>query len=194
MTPVRAYNESIMNETRLIDGCLKGDRRAQKALYDKYSGKMLGLCMRYVNDREMARDLLQDGFVRVFTSLHTFAGDSKLETWMRAIFVNEALGYLRRADALRDSEEIDLASGIYADDHSAVAELAADDLMEIIGRLPAGYRTVFNMFAVEGYSHKEIAEKLHITENTSRSQYTRARKFIQDEIRKSGNYPEYFKK
>jgi len=103
---------------------------------------------------------------------------------MRTIFVNESLGYLRRSDVLRRHEDIDIAADIQDDNESAVSRMAADELMALIGKLPAGFRTVFNMYAVEGYSHKEIADALNITEGTSRSQDARARKWLQDEIMK----------
>ena len=134
-----------MNELQLIEGCRKGERRAQKELYDAYSRKMMGVCLRYVNDREMARDLLQDGFVKIFTSMDSYTGSGSFEGWMRKIFVNCALEYL-------------------------------------VKELPVGFRTVFNMFAIEGYSHKEISEMLNITESTSRSQYTRAKQLLQRRI------------
>ncbi|MDR1332270.1 MAG: sigma-70 family RNA polymerase sigma factor [Tannerella sp.] len=180
-----------MNETQLVKGCLSGDRNAQRALYDMYSRKMLGICMRYVNNREVARDLLQDGFVKVFTSLPSFEGTGTLEAWMRTIFVNESLGYLRRTDILNRSGDIDMANAIQDESESAVSKMSADELMAMVGRLPAGFRTVFNMYTVEGYSHKEIANTLHITESTSRSQYVRARKLLQEQIRNAGYHPGY---
>jgi RNA polymerase sigma-70 factor (ECF subfamily) len=185
------YENRTMNETQLITGCLNGDRKAQRSLYDTYSRKMLGICMRYVNDREVARDLLQDGFVKVFTSLQSFEGTGSLEAWMRVIFVNEALGYLRRADVLHKYEDIAAADNIPDDSESAISKMSVKELMAIIGRLPVGFRTVFNMYTVEGYSHKEIARALDITESTSRSQYVRARRWLQEQIKKSGYCPDY---
>jgi RNA polymerase sigma-70 factor (ECF subfamily) len=188
-----AYENRTMNETQLITGCLKGDGKAQRALYDTYSRKMLGICMRYVNDREVARDLLQDGFVKVFTSLHSFEGTGSLEAWMRTIFVNEALGYLRRTDVLHRCEDIAAADNIQDDSESAISKMSVEELMAIIGKLPAGFRTVFNMYTVEGYSHKEIAGALDITESTSRSQYVRARKWLQEQIKNAGYCPDYYR-
>ncbi|MDR2119310.1 MAG: sigma-70 family RNA polymerase sigma factor [Tannerella sp.] len=180
-----------MNETQLIAGCLNGDRKAQRTLYDTYSRKMLGICMRYVNDREVARDLLQDGFVKVFNSLASFAGTGSLEAWMRTIFVNEALGYLRRTNVLHRYEDISTADGVQDDSESAISKMAVKELMDIIGKLPVGFRTVFNMYTVEGYSHREIAEALDITESTSRSQYVRARRWLQEQIKNAGYYTDY---
>jgi RNA polymerase sigma-70 factor (ECF subfamily) len=147
--------------------------------------------MRYVNDREVARDLLQDGFVKIFTSLQSFAGTGSFEAWMRMIFVNEALEYLRRKDVMHNYEDISTIGSMQDNEESAVSKMAADELMALIGQLPTGFRTIFNMYTVEGYSHKEIAETLNITESTSRSQYVRARRWLQEQIKMTGYYPGY---
>ncbi|HIX86036.1 MAG TPA: sigma-70 family RNA polymerase sigma factor [Candidatus Parabacteroides intestinigallinarum] len=171
-----------MNEQQLIEGCRKGDRRAQKELYDTYSRKMMGVCLRYVDDRETARDLLQDGFVKVFTGLDSYAGSGSFEGWMRRIFVNCALEYLRRSDVLREATDLENTAELIHPDSSAISDLSAAELMRLVSELPTGFRTVFNMFAIEGYSHKEIGEMLGITESTSRSQYTRAKQLLQRRI------------
>ncbi|MDL2278466.1 sigma-70 family RNA polymerase sigma factor [Parabacteroides sp. OttesenSCG-928-G07] len=173
-----------MNEQQLIEGCRKGDRKAQKTLYDLFSRKMMGVCLRYVNDRETARDVLQEGFVKVFTAINSFSGSGSFEGWMRKIFVNCALEYLRKSDVLRESTDLDNTSELIQPNSSVIAELSAAELMKIVQELPDGFRMVFNMFAIEGYSHKEIADMLHITESTSRSQYTRARQILQRRIDK----------
>lgn len=172
-----------MNEAQLIAGCLNGDRRAQKELYDSYSRKMMGVCLRYVSDRETARDLLQEGFVKIFTSMHSYAGTGSLEGWMRMIFVNGALEYLRKTDILRNSADIGSVNEQLGEDENVISKLSAEELMNLIGKLPDGFRTVFNLYAIEGYSHKEIAEMLHITESTSRSQYVRARQWLQEQLK-----------
>lgn len=171
-----------MNEQQLIEGCKKGDRLAQKELYELHSRKMMGVCLRYVSDRETARDLLQDGFVKVFTSMGSYSGMGSFEGWMRKIFVNCALEYLRKSDVLRDSTDLDSTAELMHPDSSAVSDLSAAELMNLVKELPAGFRTVFNMFAIEGYSHKEISEMLDITESTSRSQFTRAKQLLQRRI------------
>ena len=158
-----------MNELQLIEGCRKGERRAQKELYDAYSRKMMGVCLRYVNDRETARDLLQDGFVKIFPSMDSYTGSGSFEGWMRKIFVNCALEYLRKSELIQP-------------DSSAISDMSAAELMNLVKELPVGFRTVFNMFAIEGYSHKESSEMLNITESTSRSQYTRAKQLLQRRI------------
>lgn len=172
-----------MNEAQLISDCLYGNRKAQKELYDLYSRKMMGVCLRYVGDRETARDLLQEGFVKVFTSMHSYTGTGAFEGWMRMIFVNVALEYLRKTDVLRNSTDIECLNEQIDDNETAVSTLSAKELMDVIGQLPDGFHAVFNLYAIEGYSHKEIAEMLHITESTSRSQYLRARQWLQERIK-----------
>ena len=172
-----------MKENQLIAGCLKGDRKAQKELYDLYSRKMMGVCLRYVNDRETARDLLQDGFIKVYTTMHSYTGSGAFEGWMRMIFVNGALEYLRKTDVLRNSADIGSLSEQVGENETAVSKLSTEELMGLIKQLPDGFRTVFNLYAIEGYSHKEIAGMLHITESTSRSQYVRARQWLQEQIK-----------
>ena len=142
----------------------------------------MSVCIRYVGDMETAQDILQEAFIKVFTSLDMFVGKGSLEGWIRRIVVNTALEVLRKNDVLRETvgwEEVEINAAI---DNTAVEKLSADELMAIIASLPSGFRTVFNMFAIEGYSHKEIASALGINESTSRSQYNRARNLIQKKI------------
>lgn len=171
-----------MDEQQLIESCRKGERIGQKMLYDRFARKMMGVCYRYVNDKETAADLLQDGFVKVFLSLDSYSGAGSFEGWIRRIFVNTALEYLRKADVLRDSTDLDNTAELVQPDSSVISAMTADELMQLVKELPPGFRTVFNLFAIEGYSHKEISEMLNITESTSRSQYTRARQILQKKI------------
>ncbi|MDR2358979.1 MAG: sigma-70 family RNA polymerase sigma factor [Prevotellaceae bacterium] len=172
-----------MSEYDLIAACAKGDVIAQRQLYDKYAGKMLGVCLRYAGTREVARDLLHDGFIKVFNKIKTYRGEGSFEGWMRKLFVNMALEYLRKKDALKRYE--DYPASIPAADYSVFEKISADELVEKIAVLPAGYRAVFNLYAIEGYSHQEIAALLHISESASRSQYSRARGCLQRMIRGS---------
>ena len=174
----------LMEEQELIEGCRKANRLAQKELYDKYARKMMGVCLRYVSDWETARDPLQDGFVKVFTNLDTYSGNGSFEGWMRKIGVNGALEHIRKSDVLREASDWDsVGEQPEAASASAISELSAAELMKLVQTLPAGFRMVFNLFAVEGYSHREIAEMLHITESTSRSQYVRARQLLQKKVK-----------
>lgn len=171
-----------MDERQLIEGCRRGDRLAQKELYERYSRRMMGVCLRYANDRETARDLLQDGFVKVFTGMDSYSGAGSFEGWMRKIFVNCALEYLRKSDVLRDSTDLDNTAELIHPESSVLSDMSAAELMKLVQELPTGFRTVFNLFAIEGYSHKEISEILKITESTSRSQFTRAKQMLQKRI------------
>ena len=171
----------------LIDSCIKGDRAAQKALYDRLAPRMFPLCIRYVCDRTLAEDVLQDGFVTLFTRLKDFKGEGSFEGWARRIFVTTALMSLRKKDALKMSDDLEMARGLKADTSSQMQNLGYKDLMALITELPPGFRTVFNMYAIEGYSHKEIAEILGITESTSRTQLSRARIWLQNKIKEREN-------
>lgn len=175
-----------MTETEirnLLALCKKGDRKAQKALFDSLSGKMLAVCMRYCGDRSLAEDLLQEGFITLFSKLDTFKGEGSFEGWARRIFVNTALMELRRRDALKMSDDIDMARGVEAPTSTQLQDIGYSELMKLVMDLPDGFRTVFNMFVIEGYSHKEIAEELGISEVTSRSQLNRARAWLQSRIK-----------
>ena len=171
-----------MDEQQLIAGCKKGNRLAQRELYDKYAPRMLAVCIRYVNDRETARDLLQEGFIKVFTCIDSYSGLGSFKGWVRKVFVNGALEYLRKTDVLREATDLDNAPELVQPEASVLSNISAAELMKMIQQLPAGFRAVFNLFAIEGYSHREISEMLKITESTSRSQYTRARQMLQKQI------------
>ena len=175
---------TTFDEQSVLPLCRKGDRTAQKALFDNLSPKMYSICLRYMGDRESAADVLQDGFVTLFSKLDSYSGEGSFEGWARKIFVNTALMTLRKRDILKQSEDIDTAYSISSDGASAIQDIGYRELMAMIASLPTGFRTVFNMFAVEGYSHKEIAEALGITEATSRSQLQRARVMLQNKIKK----------
>lgn len=169
----------------IVEGCLRNERLAQKRLYDLYAGRMAAVCLRYVGDKEDALDLMHDGFVKVFTNLGQYNGNGSFEAWMRKIFVNVSLERLRKNDVLRGSEDVDgetfqMDNG----DVSAIEKMSADEIMRLVNELPVGFRTVFNMYAIEGYSHQEIAAKLGINEASSRSQFSRARAVLQEKIRK----------
>lgn len=170
-------------EQKIIDACLKGDRAAQKQLFDRFAPVMYSVCLRYVGDREVAQDLLQDGFVTLFTKLDSYKGDGSFEGWVRRIFINTSLMYLRKKDALRMTEDLDNVRNLSSDIPTQIENIGYGELMKLIAQLPPGFRTVFNMYVVEGYSHKDIAEELGITETTSRTQLSRARNWLQARIK-----------
>ncbi|MCE2495146.1 MAG: RNA polymerase sigma factor [Flavobacteriales bacterium] len=168
------------SEQQLIKKCLKGERKAQKALYDRYSGKMLGVCRRYVRSTYDAEEVLSNGFIKVFNKLEYYQDEGSFEGWIRKIMVREALNFLRsQKDFFDETEDATLERlEPVAEQH----ELEAQDLMKLIDELPTGYRTVFNLFAIEGYSHQEIAYELSISEGTSKSQLSKARKMLQSRM------------
>ena len=176
-------NERITDEQQLITGCKEGKSWAQKAIYDRYAAAMMSVCVRYVTDRETARDLLQEGFIKLFTKIDSFTGAGAFGGWVRRIFVTTSLEYLRQNDALKQSASIEeYGNYIENDDVTVLQKISADDLMACVAELSEGYRTVFNLYAIEGYSHAEIAEMLGISEATSRSQFMRARKILQKNV------------
>ncbi len=178
------YSQSnhIVNESDLLKGCLAGVRKSQEELYKTYSGKMYTVCMRYCNDTDDAQDVLQEGFVKVFKNLEKFRNEGSFEGWMRRIFVNTAIEHYRKRSTHLASV-VDVTE-VQKEDNSwnAFDHLAEKDLLNIIKSLSPGYRTVFNMYVVEGYSHKEIGELLGITEGTSKSQLARAKALLQKMI------------
>jgi RNA polymerase sigma-70 factor (ECF subfamily) len=143
--------------------------------------------MRYIGDRTLAEDILQDGFVTLFTHLNSYKGDGSFEGWARKIFVTTALMSLRKKDALKMSEELETVRSMKADTTSQIQNIGYKELMNLVMSLPPGFRTVFNMYAVEGYSHKEIGDMLGISETTSRTQYSRARAWLQNKIKEIEN-------
>lgn len=175
-----------MSEADLIKACISGNPLAQKQLYEKYSRKMMGVCLRYAGDYDEAKDILQDGFIKLFEKLNTFSGTGSFEGWMRRIFVNTSLDYFRKNKQEKQMLDIDDVGFFLSVKELITDEIAAEDLMKMLQRIPAGYRTVFNLFAIEGYSHKEIGEMLGITESTSKSQYSRAREFLKNILEKQG--------
>lgn len=176
----------MLSEQELIDGCRKGDRSVQKALYERYCQKMTVVCMRYSKTTAEAEDILQEGFVKVFQGIKDFRQESKLETWITRIMVNTALNLQRKKLYLFpmvDVEELDLPQ-----EELSVSAIHFTQLLEMIQSLPQGCQIVFNLFAIEGYNHKEIAELLKISEGTSKSQYARARSLLQQKLLKESSY------
>jgi len=176
-------NTGLSDQEQLIAGCKEGKPWAQKKIFELYASCMLSVCIRYVNDRETARDLLQDGFIKLFTKIDTFSSIGSFAGWVRRIFVTTSLEYLRQNDALKQGLPIEEFSNlIITNEVTVLDKISADDLMDCVAKLPVGYRTVFNLFAIEGYTHTEIAEMLGISESTSRSQFMRARNILQKKV------------
>lgn len=167
----------------LINECISGSQLAQKQLYDNFSPKMYAICLQYSKDSDEAKDILQDGFIKVFQKLNQYSGKGSFEGWLRRIFVNTALEKYRNKVALLsidDNFEIPAAGAF----ENIVSELSAMELLEMIQNLSPQYRLVFNLFAIEGYTHKEISKQLNISEGTSKSNLSRARSILQDNLNK----------
>lgn len=172
------------SEEELIRSCLKKQRSAQQELYQTYAAKMHGICRRYISDADQAEDVMIQGFIKVFHKLDQFKFEGSFEGWIRRIMVNESLSFIRKNKNLY--LEVDIEEAHREPDYARLDDhLQAEDLLKLIAQLPTGYRTVFNLYAIEGYTHREIAERLQISENTSKSQLSRARTLLQRNLLKS---------
>jgi RNA polymerase sigma-70 factor (ECF subfamily) len=174
-------NES--KESLLIAACLRDERWAQKELYESYYSKLLAVCVRYSNNYEDARDILNEGFVKVFRFLDRYKIGTSLDGWMRRIMINTSIDFYRKEMRHR-SDDLETAQYKISEDTDIVSNYAAQEILKVIQLLPPAYRAVFNLYAVEGYSHKEISKELGVTESTSKSQYLRARAYLKDRIHK----------
>jgi RNA polymerase sigma-70 factor (ECF subfamily) len=174
------YSRSpFSSEEGLLQGCLAGDRLAQRQLYDTYSRKFMALCLRYLKDREQAEDVMIQSFMKIFEKLTQFEAKGSFEGWMKRIVVTQALMALRSSPQLTVSLD---EAGDNFDGPEEMTHLEAEELMELVRNLPLGYRTVFNLYAIEGYSHQEIGAMLGISESTSKSQLNRARSVLKEKI------------
>lgn len=171
-----------MSEHRLILACKQGKLWARKEVYEHYAPSMMALCRRYVSDADDAKDVLQEGFLKIFTEIGQFSGKGAFGGWVRKIFVNTALDYMRKKNRLKEKELLTDFQYEQQEQIPDIENVAADDLMHCIAELPDAYRTVFNLFAVEGFRHQEIAEMLSIPESTSRSYFFRARRLLQESV------------
>lgn len=172
----------MIDEADLIKACISNDTKAQRTLYEKYHSRMYSLCLRYSNTQISAEDLLQEGFIVIFSKLRSYTGNGSFEGWMRKIFVNTALMQLRKSDVMKDAADIDLHTGSASFDEDLLEKIDGKQIFSLIMSMPHGFRVVFNMFVFEGFSHQEIAKELNITEVTSRSQLNRARNWLQKRI------------
>lgn len=172
-----------VTDTSLIQGCLKGDRVMQRALYEKFKVSMYMLCLRYATSREEAEDLLQDGMMTVFRDLHQYdSNKGALYTWMRRVVLNVALQHLRSKKLLFSDIEIDQTIKLHATNDDIFSDLGAKELTELIQSLPDGYRIVFNLYVVEGFNHREIGETLGISQNTSKTQLFKAKAMLRKRL------------
>lgn len=170
-------------ESDLISGCISGDRKMQRELYERYSAKMFGVCLRYAGSTEEAEDILQEGFIKVFRKIGSYRGEGSFEGWIRRIFVNTAIEQFRRKTYMQPITERE-ENSVEATYLSVLDNLAEKDIIKLVQQLSPGYRTVFNMYVVEGYTHRQVAESLGISEGTSKSQLSRAKIILQDLVKK----------
>jgi len=177
----------MMTEQQIIEGCARHDRKSQKALYDKHSRFLLGICLRYATDRAEAEDILQESFLKIFFNIKDYSGTGSFIGWLRKVAVNTAITHyhknLKYRYHLEIEEYVSIETGVssFEDDF-----FTADELYKVMNELPPGYRMVFNLYAVEGYKHKEIADMLGIDTNTSKSQYSRAKAVLRDKLEELG--------
>jgi RNA polymerase sigma-70 factor (ECF subfamily) len=175
----------MFNLEEVIQGCIKNKRRAQVELYTQYAPMLLAVCMRYVADKTEAEDILQEAFFKILKSMKEYSGKGHFENWMKKIVVNTAITYFHREkkhyyhDEIESVNDAELQFTLSPD-----KELDEQELYNLLKRMPQGYRIIFNMYAIEGYKHKEIAEKLGIEESTSKSQYLRAKNWLLKEMKK----------
>lgn len=171
------------SDSNILSGCIKCKPASQRELYEKYSGVLLGICIRYAGSVEEAEDILQEGFVKIFLNISHFKGEGSLIAWMRRIMINTAITAYHRSlkhryhDDIEEIREVKLEETTWNE-----ADFTTEELQMVIRQMPAGYRMVFNLYAIEGYKHREIADIMEIDENTSKSQYSRARKWLQERL------------
>jgi RNA polymerase sigma factor (sigma-70 family) len=175
----------MMSDPQIIDGCARHERKAQKMLYEKYSRLLMGVCMRYAGDKAEAEDILQDSFLKIFFRIKDYSGTGSFIGWLRKVVVNTAIthyhGNLKYRYHVDIDDYIPLESGVSGFEEDF---FSADELFKVLNELPRGYRMVFNLYAVEGYKHKEIARMMGIDTNTSKSQYSRAKAVLRDKLEK----------
>ena len=168
-----------MTDEQMVQGCIQKNTIVQKYLYEKFAYDMMGVCLRYADNREEAEDVLQNGFIIVFQNIESFKGTGPLGGWIRKIMVNTALTNIRKNKKLKRNIIFENIEFMLPSSNHIYENLVAKDLLKIIQTLPTGFRTVFNLYAIEGYTHKEIGDMLGISEGTSKSQYSRAKTYLQ---------------
>ena len=170
-----------MSDNELIKGCIRENKHCQRALYERFAGKMMTVCLRYTRHRLEAEDILQEGFIKIFNNISKFQGRGSLEGWIRRIMINTALSNYNKSSFQKEVIGIeDYQSGV--EQPKAIQQLTTEEILKVISTLPDGYRIVFNLYVIEEYSHNEIAEMLDITPSTSRSQLVKARRMLQKKI------------
>lgn len=176
-----------MTDQELVKRCLEGRRDAHHALFKLYAGKMLTVCRRYFDNVEEAEDVLQEGFIKVFERLHQWQGTGPLGGWIRTVMINTALTHLRSSKKWQSNTDIENATHLTSEESDVLSSMGAEEILSLIAAMPTGYRTVFNLFVIEGYAHKEIAEMLGISENTSKTQFLKSKEWLKKSLAKHEN-------
>lgn len=175
----------------LIAQCLTNNSFAQQRLYHKYAPKMFGICMRFAKNEVEAEDILQEGFIKVFNNLKSFRNEGKLEAWIRRIMVNTAINFYKRKTPSFPEVDFDRLEPIHTSQESILDQLSHEELLSLVQKLPKGYRLVFNLYVIEGYSHKEIGEMLNVSINTSKSQLSRAKDLLRYRLKRKEKISDY---
>lgn len=172
---------NIYTDEALVKGCLENDRKFQEYLYKRYASKMYGICLNYCSDNSAAKDVLQEGFIKVFKKIKSYQFEGKLEVWIRKIITNTAIDYYRKNSRLNKYLEDKIPEDNYYEvNETILSQLCTQDILNNLKKLPEGARIIFNLYVIEGFTHKEISEKLQISEGTSKSQYSRARSLLKN--------------
>lgn len=172
----------MKDERTLVEGCLNNDRVSQRTLYERFAGRMFAVCQRYTRSKFEAEDVMQEGFVKVFSQIHTFRNDCPLDAWIKRIMINTAISYLRKEKAYLDQANIEDHTEQVVNTETALSGMEYQQLLAMVRELPLGCQSVFNLYAIEGYQHNEIATLLGISEGTSKSQYARAKQILQAKV------------
>lgn len=175
-----------MTDQELVEGCKANNPKAQKLLFEKYAEKMMGVCLRYMKNKQEAQDVLQESFIKIFQKIDQYKNTGALGGWIRMIMINTALIQIRKNKKWENTIDVSTAYDLSNEDYTVLDQMSADELITTINSLPQGYRTVFNLFVIEGYAHKEIAEKLNISESTSKTQYRKARLYLKKILEENG--------
>jgi len=173
----------MISDDKLIEGCIENNRHAQKLLFEKYKSVMLGICLRYCKSRDEAEDVLMEAFMTIFTEIHNFRKDGSLEQWIKRIMINSSINnYRKNLKHYFHTDIDDVDDRTMLEENEAVDATSTKDVLKVLQNLPEGYRVIFNLYAIEGYKHKEIAEMMNISIGTSKSQLSKARKMLQEKI------------
>lgn len=172
------------SEEQFIERCLKNDTKAHEMLYKRYAPKMYGVCLRFAKNKMEADDILQDGFIKILTNIKSYRNEGSLEGWVRKTIVNTAINFYKKNARYLKDISIEQTEIINYDNEGIIDNLSVKELLNLVQQLPEGYRLIFNLYVIEGYTHKEISKMLKISENTSKSQLSRARKTLQKEVLK----------